>query len=261
MYRNNSISRAFTILEVLCDHPNGLAASEIAENCNLHRATAHRFLEILRAKGYVAKAQRTGRYTIGFRMARFGNKSLIVQRVLVHSRRRSLLLAHETSSVVYLGTLHGLHAVTHDKFVGEHAVVPKSPPAEIVGAHAASFGKALLYLQSPQYIWRTLKDVPLERYTDRTRTDVKVLANELTNMRSQEYATEHEELVEGFSSVAVPLLNPAGRATVALSAMLPSQRLKSRSDEAAIARKLMAASQEIVESVVDLAAFPASDRE
>lgn len=261
VYQNKSINRAFMILEILCDHPSGLAASEVAENCNLHRATAHRFLEVLRAKGYVAKAKRTGRYTIGFRLGRFGNKSLIVQRVLVHSRSRSLRLAHETSSVVSFGTLRGFHAVTHEKFIGEHAIVPKPPPGEIVGAHASALGKALLYLQSPQYIWRSLKGVTLERYTDQTRTDAKQLVNELANMRGLEYATEEEELVEGFSSVAVPLLNPAGRATVAISVMLPARQLKTAKQQAAIARKLSAAAQEIVESVVDLAAVPNPDFE
>lgn len=261
MYQNQSIDRAFLILEVLCDHPSGLAASEIAKNCNLHRATAHRFLEILRSKGYVAKAQRTGRYTVGFRMGRFGNKSLIIQRVLVHSRRRLQLLAHETSSVVSFGTLRGFHAVTIEKFIGEHSIIPKPPPSEVVGAHAVAFGKALLLLQNPQYIWRSFQGMSLERYTPQTRTNSRQLFDELARMRSLKFATEQDELVEGFSSVAVPLLNPAGRATVAISVMLPSRQLKSASDQAAIARKLTLAAKEIVASVVDLAAVPDSEFE
>ena len=51
-YKNQSLKRGFQILEYLGESTKGRAVSDVARATGLHRATAHRLLEVLCGMGY-----------------------------------------------------------------------------------------------------------------------------------------------------------------------------------------------------------------
>ena len=51
-----SLQRAFSIVEILSDHPHGMGLTELAVSMNLSKSTVHRFLASLVALGYVFKS-------------------------------------------------------------------------------------------------------------------------------------------------------------------------------------------------------------
>ena len=51
-----SLDRAFTLLELLCKSPGGMAIHQISEVTGLHKSTVHRLLGAMMEWGYVRKS-------------------------------------------------------------------------------------------------------------------------------------------------------------------------------------------------------------
>jgi DNA-binding IclR family transcriptional regulator len=251
MYDNQSLRRSFELLEILGDHPGGISVPELAERTGLHRATIHRLLEVLRSMGYVAKTSQHKRYIIGFRMARFGNKDLIADRVRLRATRRLRLLANEFAGCVILGMLRGSEAVVIEEF---RPKAPRLPPPHRKSrpAHQSAIGKVLLAFQNPAWLERTLAVSPhvLELEAD-TRVQ---LMKELGTVRRERFAMEAPDGSEA-AVLAVPLVNPAGRATCAVGLSVRRDVLTPEFERRAHARLGQVVSA-IVADLVDLAIDP-----
>jgi DNA-binding IclR family transcriptional regulator len=91
-------------------------------------------------------------------------------------------------------------------------------------------------------------DAGLVRRTRYTIVDPRRLAQVLEEIRARGWASTDEELEEGFSSVAAPVLlrDPAGvRAIAAVSVVGPSRRLRRHGGITTIAGHAVRAAQEI----------------
>ena len=90
--------------------------------------------------------------------------------------------------------------------------------------HATVCGRALLAYASPEER-ATMLSFPLTGYTAQTIVDSKTLEDTLKKTRQQGYAIVHEEFSEGFSAIAVPVFNHAGRVIAAISIAGPTFRM------------------------------------
>jgi DNA-binding IclR family transcriptional regulator len=223
MYDNQSLRRAFELLEVLCDHPGGISVPELVEHTGLHRATVHRLLEVMRTMGYVAKTEPHKRYIIGFRMARFGNKDLIADRIRHRAARRLRLLSSEFAAVVVLGMLRGMEAVVVEEFRPRAAHLPPPTPRAAPALDSA-IGRALLAFQSPAWIERTFAASTALR--DAGPAGAQAIARDLRRIRRERLSWVAAPGVA--VSLAAPLVNPAGRATCAIALSWHPDRLDAR---------------------------------
>jgi DNA-binding IclR family transcriptional regulator len=223
MYDNQSLRRAFELLEIICDHPGGISVPELVEHTGLHRATVHRLLEVMRAMGYVAKTEPHKRYIVGFRMARFGNKDLIADRIRHRAARRLRLVSSEFSAAVVLGMLRGMEAVVVEEFRPRAAHLPPPTPRAAPALDSA-IGRALLAFQSPAWIERTFAASASLR--DAGPANVQAVARDLRRIRRDRlsWVATPEVAV----SLAAPLVNPAGRATCAIALSWHPDRLDAR---------------------------------
>lgn len=225
MYDNQSLRRAFELLEILCDHPGGISVPELVEHTGLHRATIHRLLEVMRAMGYVAKTDPHKRYIIGFRMARFGNKDLIADRIRHRAARRLRLLSNEFSAVVLLGMLRGMEAVVIEEFRPRAPHLPPPAPRSTPALDSA-IGRALLAFQSPAWIERTFATSTALRGAG--PAGAQEIARDLRLTRRARLA--RVVTPETAISLAVPLVNPAGRATCAIALAWHPDRADARTE-------------------------------
>jgi DNA-binding IclR family transcriptional regulator len=90
--------------------------------------------------------------------------------------------------------------------------------------HATACGRVLLAYASPEER-ATMLRFPLTRYTAQTIGDSKILEDTLKKTRQQGYAIVHEEFSEGFSAIAAPVYNHAGRVIAAISIAGPTFRM------------------------------------
>ncbi len=109
--------------------------------------------------------------------------------------------------------------------------------------HATSNGKVLL-AHAPAALCEEVIAAGLPVLTDRTVTDPGRLRAELAEVRLRGYATAMDELEDGLSAVAAPVLGADGSVIASLSASGPTFRMPETAI-AAVAEQVMAAAREV----------------
>ena len=247
-YKNQSLERGFQILEYLGDSTKGRAVSEVARATGLHRATAHRLLEVLCGMGYAYKAE-DRRYWIGYNAQLFGNRSNMVARITHHAHPFLVTLAHEVDETVALGFLEGIQVFIADRVSTDRAHRSAVQIGTYFDAHSTSLGKALLSVRPITEVRASYKNTRLSAYTGKTITDVDSLLRDLSKIKKRGYSISDEEGSPGIRSVSAPVLNLDGRAACSLAVSGPRARL----DDSKIERvgvRLQNVASEIVAQVV-----------
>jgi IclR family acetate operon transcriptional repressor len=227
--RNNSVVKSFRILEALNAADFALSASELASLTAIPLATTHRFLKNLAAMGYVAFDDVQKRYSVGFAATLFGNRRLLIERIVRRSRVHLRELSRETGLVAYLGSLEGLQVVVEDVAIPPGVERARHACGERIDAHAHSLGKALLAQAPTRDVKASLAAGPLRRHTRRTLLHSEQLLRDLADVRVRGFAMEDGEYEAGFRSIAKAMINPKGRSLCAVSVEVPavSRDLKS----------------------------------
>jgi DNA-binding IclR family transcriptional regulator len=243
-YRNETLDRTFRILETLNEAERGLSVAEVARRTALHRATVHRFLTNLAEMGYVRRDAERGTYWIGFNLARFGLKSRINGRI-VHAARPALRrLSGETGCMVALGSLEGSQVLLCEMVAPPDAPDFPFAAGDYVNAAHTALGRALLALRTDAELLRRCRINP--RSGPSAAAAAEALLRDIREVRRRGAASVEEEGAQrGFRSLAVPLLNPAGRATCALAVIGSAWQLPAARD-AALGARVGAAGREIV---------------
>ncbi len=223
-YKNQSLERGFQILEYLGGSTKGRAVSDVARATGLHRATAHRLLEVLCGMGYAYKGD-DRRYWIGYNMHLFGYRSNMVARITHHAHPYLVTLAHDVDETVNLGFLEGIQVFIADRVTTDRAHRSEVQIGTYFDAHATSLGKALLSVRPTDEVRASYKFTRLSAYTGKTITGVDALLRELTTIKKRGYSINDEEGSPGIRSVAAPILNPHGRAACAMAVTGPRARL------------------------------------
>lgn len=224
VYRNQSLERGFSILEYLGASTRGRSVSEVARQTGLHRATAHRLLEVLCGLGYAYKNPDDHKYWVGYQLHTFGHWSSMIARITHHARPFLRTLAFELDETVHIGALDGTQAFFCDRIATERSLRMDIQVGDYFDAHATAIGKALLAVRDSRAVRDSYKHAPLRAHTRRTITDVAALMRELAAIRKTGYALADEELMANVRSIAVPLINPHGRAACAISVSGPKAR-------------------------------------
>ncbi|MBX9846043.1 MAG: IclR family transcriptional regulator [Xanthobacteraceae bacterium] len=245
---NQSLAKAFAILEVLNLTRGGMTASEVAARTGLPTSSAHRFLQNLCKLGYVAWEPEHKLYTIGFALTLFGNRRLIIERIVKRARPFLRELGSQTGLAVYLGSLEGSHAVIEHRVVPARATKGAHELGTRLDAHAHSLGKALLALTPRPELLRIYNVLRLPAHTAHTLTHRDRLLREMADVLAKGYAVDNEELNPGVRSISCALLNPKGRAICAIAIEGPRPKLDAER-EALLLRALFAARTKIMEPV------------
>ena len=224
-YDMRALSRSFKIIECLSEAGKPLTAADVSRRAGLHRATAHRILVALVQLGYVHKSEHESSYTTGYYLHTFGYSGDIVKRITHQSRKFLQELSAGTGETVHLGALEGTCMIFCDQIAGFDGVGLIGRIGMRREAHATAIGKALLAFQPVEDVRLRYEGRKLQRLTRKTTTNIASLLRSLADVRRQGYATDDEESEVGLRSVASAIVNPAGRATCAVSIVFPARRL------------------------------------
>ena len=97
-----------------------------------------------------------------------------------------------------------------------------------VPLHCTASGKLFLAYLPPKDAHRLIRAVPLRRYTERTITSADALERELARIRTSGISTDSGEFLEGSVCLAVPVMDPRGRACAAVAVHGPAPRMSLR---------------------------------
>ncbi|MFC9984030.1 IclR family transcriptional regulator [Microbacterium keratanolyticum] len=224
---SQTLSRGIRILEILAEAHAALTIDEIAVRLDVHRSVAYRLLRTLEDHRLVAR-DAAGLVSLGPRMAALA--AGVAHDLQSEALPELTAVANELGMTCFLAVLDGDECITLASVEPRHAVasVAQRPGARhsvTVGAP----GKAILaQLPSPQW--------PAET-APRTIDDV-------AQVRTQGFATSHDEVIPTVRSVAVPLAlrgqRPAAIAVV---------HVASAHDDREIAERLRLSAQAIAASL------------
>lgn len=198
------LNRGFEIVELVCDHPE-LTLTEIAEELEIPKSTAHIYLQTMEQAGYVVNSE--SGYEVSFKFLTIGG----IRRNRTHlyevAKEPMRELASELDDVfnVALGMKELGQRVLIYKIEGQKSPFADVPVGHMTNLHWVSHGKALLSKLDDERIESIVDRHGLPRATENTITELDKLFDELETVRDRGYSLEDEERVEGIRAVAIPI--------------------------------------------------------
>ncbi|MBE9508830.1 MAG: IclR family transcriptional regulator [Chloroflexi bacterium] len=219
------MDRAIAVLKALGDAASDLGVTGLSQRLELPKSTVHRLLTALERGGLVEQDPETEKYRLGVGLVKLAGRVLMrmdmqqVARPHLHALAKicketvNLSIPTDDDKVINIASFPSPRMVLNVGWVGREML-----------PHSVSSGKALLaYLPEPR-VERVLAE-GLPRFTEKTITDPIRLKEELAEIRQRGYAVAREELEEGLSAVAAPVMNHEGHVIAVISVSGPSFRL------------------------------------
>lgn len=223
-YNVRAVERALQILNCFDDDHYERGISEISEAVGLHKATAHRIVTTLSNFGFLDRAADGQKYRLGIQLAALGSR--VVERMDLRSEALPYMhtLVEQWDEACDLSVFDQGFVFYIEVLKDNHALQISASVGQTLPAHCTASGKVFLaYLPSSELKEHLSK--PLDSYTENTVTSPDELRSQLEDIRSQGYATDHEEFEEGISSVAAPIRDRKGQVVAVLSMPGPTNRM------------------------------------
>jgi DNA-binding IclR family transcriptional regulator len=220
---------SINILQIIKNN-DGATLTEIADEVDLAKSTIHNHLSTLQSEQLLTKED--GEYHIGLRNTEFGEYARNRKPLYRPAKIQVYRLAESTNeeanfAVAENGTMYTVEYVMGD-------ANPRNPEAGSqflkVGSkfhmHSSSSGKAILSEYETAEVESIVDKHGLPAITENTITDKDELLEELEKVREREYATDREELKQGYHSIAAPITTPGGSILGSLSIGGPAYRFE-----------------------------------
>jgi DNA-binding IclR family transcriptional regulator len=219
-----SVDRAAALLLALGESHGEAGVTELARRLGLHKSTASRLLATLEKRGLVEQDDETGRYRLGLvviRLAEKAERTLDLRAIAMPELDR---LARATRETTGLGVADGDQFLTVAQADGPNLVAMGDWTGRGVPLHSVAAGKVLLAAMPEREILKLVRR-GLDRFTERTITQLEPLLEELARVRRRGYATAFGEFDPALNAVAAPVYDARGQVTAAVDVWGPSFRI------------------------------------
>ncbi|CDK39034.1 IclR family transcriptional regulator [Halorubrum sp. AJ67] len=213
----DAVENAFNIIESIQELEQ-CGVTELADQLDIPKSTAHIHLQTLRNLGYVVKED--GKYQLGLRFLELGGRVRHNRSIFQAARSEVDELARSTGEVGTIGYEENGQRVLVYRTEPFEGVSDNAPTGEFTRMHWTAVGKALLSQRTDDEIRDIVDRFGLPRATENTITELDELLNEIDEIRTQGYSIENEERVQGVKSIAIPIrddANQAGNSAISIS--------------------------------------------
>ncbi len=223
----STLDRGLSVLRAFGrEHPQ-MTLSEVAALTKLSPAAARRCLNTLEKLGYVAKHKR--QFLLRPEVMSFASAYLDSMSLGELVRPHLQAVRDETGDSSSLSVLSGydvlyLVHVSTNRMVRLAAGIGTRYPA-----YATSMGRAILAFETGEVRTHYVNTAPLKPLTEHTVTSKAELKRVLDDAARTGYAAIQDELDYGLVSLAVPILDEAGRSMAAINCSTSTSR--ARKDE------------------------------
>ncbi|MFC4986696.1 IclR family transcriptional regulator [Saliphagus infecundisoli] len=224
-----------------------LGVTELSDRLNIAKSTAHYHLDTLHEEGYVVKDD--SKYRLSLQFLRIGELTRSRVPIFETATEEVEKLAGRTNELAILAVEEQGMGVYLYKAAGENAIDIDAPIGRFAHLHNRAYGKAILSQLKEERVKSILDEHGLPETSAQTITDRDDLFNELEQIRTQGFAINREESIEGIHGIAVPILDNDGSILGGISIAGPSERLsvEKMTDDYA---DLLSRSQNIIELTV-----------
>jgi len=237
-----SLERAFAILRALSLGPAGV--TELSERTGLPKSTVSRLLSALEVERAVHQND-DGIYELGDGIAALGAALRTGQSAIDIARPHLTELMELTGEAVGLNQFDGANVRTLLQVDDPDSSVMVRDWTDVpTPAHAVPAGLSALAFSSTS-AQDSFLSRDLQPLTDRTMVDPDSLRDRLENIRSKGYAWVDGEFTDDINSVAAPILDVTGRATLSVHIHGPAFRFPGETSRAELGERVVATAQRI----------------
>jgi IclR family acetate operon transcriptional repressor len=213
-----SLRRGLDLLEVFLSHGSELGLAQLAAAAQINRATAHRLLTTLEARGYVQRNAETRRYSLGVRVfdlgARFHNQ-LDIRRAALPELTT---LVEQTGQAAFLCIRDGDEALCLERVGGRHRVrIFALQLGERQPLHCGAAPRALLSGMSDAEILAYARRAKPKRLTPGTITTADDLVADAHRTQQQGYVVSDQDVTAGIAAVGAPVRDHTGQVVASIS--------------------------------------------
>lgn len=223
--RLQSLERGLAVLRSFSPESPALTISDVADRTGLTRATARRVLLTLAELGYVDADRREFMLNptvldlvkpFSVQHDPWGFSRPYLESITERTGESASIAVLDDTEILYVARSQTRRLMTLAVTVGSR-----------LPAHATSKGRVLLAFLPESELEAYFARRPLARYTDRTVVDEAELRSIIAKVRREGFAVVEQQLEEGLSSVAGPIVDGSGRVTAALSVCAHAGRIDS----------------------------------
>ncbi|AZO69792.1 MULTISPECIES: HTH-type transcriptional regulator BhcR [unclassified Mesorhizobium] len=219
-----SLDRALRILAIVAE-ASGLSLSEIAARSGIAASTAYRMLTTLENHGMAEFDTTDQLWSIGVETYRMGAAFLRRRKLVDRARIVMQELMEKTGETANLGVAEDDCVVFVSQVETHQAIRAFFRPGTRSSFHASGIGKAVLAHLEPERVAAILRKAGLQRYTDRTLSDISALAHDLATIKHRGWSVDDEERHPGMRCVAAAIFNEFGEPIGGVSVSGPTVRV------------------------------------
>ena len=223
-YRLSSVDHALELLLLFRSRPS-LRVSEVADQLDVARSTAHRLLNMLVHRQFGVQDPATRAYRPGPRLVEIGLAAVGALDIRTRMRPYLTEVAARTGETCSLLVLEGDMVHFIDSIESAQTVRVGSRFDSRMPAHATSAGKAMLAVLPVDEVLANYQNEKLATVTDRTVATRTQLLAELARVRAAGYAVNFEESEIGLGAVGMAVLDADGRPAAGVTVAGPMQRM------------------------------------
>ncbi|MFD1413352.1 IclR family transcriptional regulator [Oceanobacillus jeddahense] len=242
-----SIERAFTILKILSQYPNGLRITNLAQKAGLSKSTAHRIASTLVNLEYVYKNPETEKYILGNELIRLTGSMLSNLDVIKVADPYLTNLSRSINETVHLCVEDNGEVLYVDKKESNQRFRMYSTIGSRGPLYCSAVGKILLSGMEESYFNEVINNIKFIARTERTITSIEELKKEIKKVKLQGYALDDKENEEGLRCIGGPIYDFKGNTIASFSISGPASRLTLEKVENELAEKIKITSKQISE--------------
>ncbi|WP_417210413.1 IclR family transcriptional regulator [Antarctobacter sp.] len=219
--QSSIVDKCATVLDTLAASQSTMSFTEIVETTSFTKSSAHRIIAILLGEEMLSYEERTRSYTLGPRVLNWARAAWQKTDLQQISDAELAELRDRTGLNVAVSIPNG-DAVMFIRTLDTKSVRYAAKVGELSPLHCTAAGKLFLAYDGNEGKGTLPAGYELEKYTETTITDPDRLADELSRIRSQGYATcDREEFLQ-VSGIAAPVLDYQSKIIAALSLWAPT---------------------------------------
>lgn len=220
-----SLGRAFSILEEVARHREGIGLADLSKLVGLHNSTTFHLAKTLVSLGYLRQERDSKRYRVGRPL--FALAASALDEIEMVNLATPILedLSRESGESGHFAVRMGDSVVVIARTSGPGAFQLTDRVGVVRPAHCTALGKIMLASLRPDQLKRFLERVELKPSTKKSITDPAVLLRDIAEIRRSAIAFDDGEFNAEVRCVAVPVYNFTGEVIGALGISGPIWRM------------------------------------
>ena len=222
--RVQSLGRAFSILEEVARHREGIGLADLSKRVGLHNSTTFHLAKTMVSLGYIRQERDSKRYRIGLPLFALAASALDEIEMVNIATPVLEELSRETGESSHFAVRMGDAVVVIARTSGPGAFQLTDRVGVVRPAHCTALGKVILASLRDDQLKRFLERAELRPSTKNSITEVPALLREIAEVRRTGIAFDEGEFNLEVRCIAVPTRDFTGRIVGAIGISGPIWR-------------------------------------